>query len=121
MRTRLAALPLALLVLLAGCTTSPPNSPSSPSNTLNVLAGSELKDVEPILADFQKATGYRVVMHYAGSLDGAQRIVNGDPSDMAWFSSGHYLSLLQGSTHRVLAQQPIMLSPVVLGVKHSTA
>jgi Ca-activated chloride channel family protein len=116
----LAALLLSLLVLPAACsTTSPPST--SGTKTLSVLAGSELKDLQPVLTDFEKSTGYQLAMHYTGSLDGAQSIVNGSPSDLAWFSSGRYLSLLQGSTHRVLAQQPIMLSPVVLGVKHSTA
>jgi Ca-activated chloride channel family protein len=115
----LAALLLSLLVLPAACSTSP-SAPTS-STTLNVLAGSELKDLQPVLADFQKSTGTQVALHYAGSLDGAQSIVNGDSSDLAWFSTGRYLSLLQGSAHKVLAQQPIMLSPVVLGVKHSTA
>jgi Ca-activated chloride channel family protein len=119
-RARLTAVLLALVVLPAACSTSPSGT-SSPSATLNVLAGSELKDLQPVLADFQRSTGYQVAMHYIGSLDGAERIVNGDSSDLAWFSSGRYLSLLQGSSHKVLAQQPIMLSPVVLGVKHSTA
>jgi Ca-activated chloride channel homolog len=119
-RAWLNALLLSLLVLPAGCSTAAPGSSNS-TTTINVLAGSELKDLQPALADFQRSTGDQVAMHYIGSLDGAQKIVNGDSSDVAWFSSGRYLSLLQGSAHRVLAQQPIMLSPVVLGVKHSTA
>jgi Ca-activated chloride channel homolog len=120
-RARLIAVLLALLVLPAACSTSPSATSSPSSTTLNVLAGSELKDLQPVLADFQRSTGYQVAMHYIGSLDGAEKIVNGDSSDLAWFSSGRYLSLLQGSSHKVLAQQPIMVSPVVLGVKHSTA
>src|SRR2546430_2176799 len=113
MRARLAPLLLlSLVVLPVACSTG--STGSSSSTTLNVLAGSELKDMQPVLADFQASTGYRVAMHYTGSLDGAESIVNGNPSDLAWFSSGRYLSLLQGSAHKVLAQQPIMLSPVVL-------
>lgn len=118
-RSRIVASLLCLLALTAACTTSPASSSSS--TTLSVLAGSELKDLAPVLADFQKSTGDAVAMHYVGSLQGAEQIVNGDPSDVAWFSSGRYLSLLQGTRQRVLAQQQIMLSPVVLGVKHSTA
>ena len=117
--SRIVASLLCLLALSAACTTSPASS--SPSTTLNVLAGSELKDLAPVLADFQKSTGDAVAMHYVGSLQGAEQIVNGDHSDVAWFSSGRYLSLLQGTRQRILAQQQIMLSPVVLGVKHSTA
>ena len=118
-RARIVAPLLCLLTLTAACTTS--TTSSNPKAALNVLAGSELKDLAPVLADFQKSTGDAVAMHYVGSLQGAEQIVNGDSSDVAWFSSGRYLSLLQGTRQRILAQQQIMLSPVVLGVKHSTA
>jgi Ca-activated chloride channel homolog len=76
----------------------------------------------PLLPDIQKNTGYQLSLKYTGSLDGAQAITDGsDHSDMAWFSSGNYLTLLQGKTGRITAQQPIMLSPVAIGVKHSAA
>jgi Ca-activated chloride channel family protein len=110
---------LAALVLVLAC--APGGSAPPPTTNLTVLAGSELKDLEPLLPDLQKATGYHLSMTYAGSLDGAERIVKGDRSQLAWFSSGKYLNLLQGSSGRVVAQDRIMLSPVVLGVKHSTA
>jgi Ca-activated chloride channel family protein len=60
-------------------------------------------------------------MTYTGTLDGAERIVTGADADLAWYASSKYLNLLQGSKRKVLAQQPIMLSPVILGVKDSTA
>lgn len=109
---------LALLLAAVACT----NGAGGPVPiTLKVLAGSELKDLEPLLPDLEKATGYRLSMNYVGSLDGAERIVNGDRSQLAWFSSGKYLTLLQGHTGRIVAQEPIMLSPVVVGVKRSTS
>ena len=113
MRATLATLAALLLSLLVtgACSTAP--SGSSSSTTLNVIAGSELKDLQPVLADFQKATGYSLAMHYSGSLDGAQAIASGDQSDLAWFSSGNYLTLLQGKSGRVISQQPV--------APHSTA
>jgi Ca-activated chloride channel family protein len=118
---RLCAIVLAGLLgaVAAGCSTG--SGPVTPGATLTVLAGSELKDVEPLLPDLQKATGYRLQLSYVGSLDGAERIVNGDRSQLAWFSSDKYLSLLPGGSSRIAAQQKIMLSPVVMGVKHSVA
>jgi len=92
-----------------------------PANTLTVLAGSELKDLEPLFPDLEKNTGWHLKMSYTGSLDGAQAIAGGDRSDLAWFSSGKYLTLLQGTSGKIVTQQKIMLSPVVLGVKHSSA
>ena len=117
---RLLGIALSALVLAVACTSSQPAVDSA--HTLTVLAGSELKDLAPIVSDVQKATGYQLVLKYTGSLDGAQAITDGsDHSDMAWFSSGNYLTLLQGRSGRITAQQPIMLSPVVIGVKHSVA
>jgi Ca-activated chloride channel homolog len=109
---------VAALLVGAACSNV---TPAPPAKTLTVLAGSELKDLEPLLPDLEKATGYHLSMTYVGSLDGAERIVNGDRSQLAWFSSGKYLNLLQGSRSRVVAQEPIMISPVVVGVKHTTA
>jgi Ca-activated chloride channel family protein len=122
---RLLALVLAgTLGVAFACSTGSPAAPGTPGGsgtTLTVLAGSELKDIEPLLPDLQRATGYRLQLSYVGSLDGAQRIVTGDRSQLAWFSSARYLSLLQGGGSRIVAQQKIMLSPVVMGVKHSVA
>jgi len=109
-----------LAALLAGCVgTSTPTA--EPANTIHVLAGSELKDLAPLFPDIEKATGVHLAMTYTGTLDGAERIVNGANTDLAWYASSRYLNLLQGSNRKVLAQQPIMLSPVILGVKDSTA
>jgi len=110
---------VALAAILSGCVDSA--TAPEPANTIHVLAGSELKDLAPLMPDIEKATGIHLAMSYVGTLDGAERIVNGDRSDFAWFASSKYLDLLQGSTRRVLVQQRIMLSPVILGVKDSTA
>jgi Ca-activated chloride channel family protein len=115
----LTALLAGLLGVAAACSAPAPSVAGA--KTLRVLAGSELKDVEPLLPDLEKATGYRLQMSYVGSLDGAERIAAGDRSALAWFSTGKYLTLLQGGSGRIAAQQKIMLSPVVLGVRHTTA
>jgi Ca-activated chloride channel homolog len=120
-RARVAALAL-LATLLAGCVNATGTSSSpEPTNTIHVLAGSELKDLAPLFPDIEKATGVHLAMTYTGTLDGAERIVSGAKSDLAWYASSNYLNLLQGSNRKVLAQQPMMLSPVILGVKDSTA
>jgi Ca-activated chloride channel homolog len=117
----LLAVALVATGLLAACgsdSNSPdPNNP----NTLTVMAGSEVKDLEPLLPDLRKATGVSLVMKYSGTLEGAEAIAGGAPTDVAWFSSGHYLSLLPGAGSRVVAQEKIMLSPVIIGVKQSVA
>src|SRR5215813_11831697 len=102
------------LVFLPACT-------RQPRETLTVLAGSELEDLTSMLDQIQANTGIRLEMQYTGTLDGAERLTSGEEFDLAWFSHGKYLSLLQGTSKRILAQEKIMLSPVVLGVKESKA
>lgn len=114
----LAALTAGLLGagFLAACQ---PGATSAPG--LHVLAGSELSDLAPLHDDLQKATGIDLQFDFVGTLDGAQAIATGDNHALAWFSSNRYLTLLPGASAKILAQQRIMLSPVVLGVKKSTA
>lgn len=100
---RVAALFAALVVasvLLAGCGGS-----TDPSKTLTVLAGSELKDLEPLLPDLERATGIRLVPSYIGTLEGAEKIAGGEATDAAWFSHGKYLSLLPGAGSRIVASE----------------
>lgn len=91
------------------------------STEMTVLAGSELKDLEPHLKTIEKNTGVRLQMKYIGTLDGAEKLVAGEPVDIAWFSHGKYIDLLQGKNRRTVTQEKIMLSPVVMGVKVSKA
>lgn len=93
----------------------------SKTNEMTVLAGSELKDLEPLFDQIRKETGISLQMHYTGTLDGMEGLMAGEEVDLAWFSHAKYLTLLQGAKGRVVAQEKIMLSPVVLGVKESKA
>jgi Ca-activated chloride channel family protein len=107
--------------LIAGCSNSASSPDPNSTTTLTVMAGSEVKDLAPLLPDIKAATGVSLVMTYSGTLEGAEAIAGGAPTDVAWFSSGHYLSLLPGAGSRVVAQQKVMLSPVIIGVKKSVA
>ena len=121
MNKRLIGWALAIVAVASACSVSQ-SPPVDTSHTITVVAGSELKDLVPLLPDIQKNTGYQLDLKYSGSLDGAQGIADGtDHSDAAWFSTGNYLTLLNGKSGRIIAQQPVMLSPVVIGVKHSVA
>jgi Ca-activated chloride channel family protein len=60
---------------------------------------------------------------YIGTLDGADRLIHDKSFDLAWFSHGKYIALTQeqAKTQPIIAQDKIMLSPVVLGLKKSVA
>ncbi|GGJ60885.1 substrate-binding and vWA domain-containing protein [Deinococcus aquiradiocola] len=113
-----AARPLALLLLplaLAAC------RGGGDATTLTVLGGSELSDLKPILDDVARQTGVKLDVRYTGTLDGTEQLLGGARPDLVWFSSARYLQLQNGLQGRVLASEKIMLSPVVLGVKASSA
>jgi len=120
---------LALALLAGGCTIGDGNSrepAADPPGTLRVLAGSELKDIEPLAGQIRDATGVNLRFEYSGTLEGAERITagGGNRPDLAWFSSARYLTLLAaagGGEGRPVASERIMLSPVVLGVRRSVA
>jgi Ca-activated chloride channel family protein len=110
-----------MLVLLAACALAGCGALSSEEKKLTVLAGSELKDLEPLFEQIKDETGLELEMQYVGTLNGAERLMAGEEVDLAWFSHAKYLTLLQGARGRIAAQERIMLSPVVLGVKQSQA
>lgn len=90
-------------------------------NKMTVLAGSELKDLEPLFDQIKSNTGIQLEMQYIGTLDGAEKLLAGEKVDLAWFSHSKYLTLLQSAQGKTVQQEKIMLSPVVLGVKQSKA
>jgi Ca-activated chloride channel family protein len=121
---------LAAVSLLAGCTESAtPEKPpvtvrSGPPVTLRVLAGSELADMQPILDEAAKATGVTVKMDLIGSLEGAETVATGKADgkyDALWFSSNRYLQTLPEAKQRLGDADRIMGSPVVLGLRATTA
>lgn len=104
------------LLTLAGC-----GGTGKSGNVLTVLAGSELSDLSPMLDEIQQNTGIRLQFTYTGTLDGAEQIMAGSTYDLGWFSHAKYLNLMPGSKDKVLAQEKIMISPVVFGIKQSKA
>ncbi|MDD3610694.1 MAG: substrate-binding and VWA domain-containing protein [Halothiobacillaceae bacterium] len=96
------------------------------TQALHVLAGSELKDIEPLLPQLEKETGVRLKLDYTGTLDGAEQIAQAGPQGgarypLAWFSHAKYLELLESARGRIVAREKIGLSPVIIGVRQSLA
>ncbi len=78
-------------LLLGGC------SALQKEQTITILAGSELKDMEPLLAKFERANRVSLKMEYIGTLDGTEKIMAGEEVDFAWFSHAKYLMLLESA------------------------
>ncbi|MFJ8042717.1 VWA domain-containing protein [Kitasatospora sp. NPDC096147] len=119
---------LALALALAGCTSEGGGGsggggggPEQPKDgVLRVLAGSELQDMAPVLADAKTATGVRVEFTWTGSLDGADTVATGQADgkyDALWFPSNHYLRLDDTGKGKLLSETPVMTTPVAVGVR----
>ena len=115
-----AALPLALSGCKKEAAQAGAGQPDDPSS-LSILAGSELRDIEPLVPEIERAAKVKLNFQYSGTLEGTERLLNGETPDVAWFSHAKYLTLQQGLKGRVLSSEKTMLSPVVLGVKTSLA
>lgn len=113
--------------LVAACSPGPDSTSAGkdgalPANAFTILAGSELKDVDAQLGeDIRRATGIDVRFRYAGTLDAIDRLNAGESFDAVWVSHGKYLAMNPELKSRIAAQEKIMLSPVILGVKRSKA
>jgi Ca-activated chloride channel homolog len=123
---RWAAAAVALCVMTACSSGSDASSAGDegalPANAFTILAGSELKDVDTGLGDeIRKATGIEVRFIYSGTLDAIDRLNGGEQFDAVWVSHGKYLAMNPDLKARIAAQEKIMLSPVILGVKASKA
>ncbi len=122
---RFAALVFSTLaILLAGCGKDDKpaeTAPAAASNALRVLAGSEIKDLEPLKARMEKAAGSPIEFVYTGSLDAVERIESGENVDAVWVSHGKYLQQTPGVKAKIRASERIMTSPVILGIKASKA
>jgi Ca-activated chloride channel family protein len=133
MRTvRRIAVVAAVLALVAGCGGDGGGDdgpalevgPSDAPVTLRVLAGSELLDLESVLAEAGAATGVRIELDPVGTLDGAEAVASGTAEaahDAIWFSSNRYLALQPAVQARLGTATDIMSSPVVLGLRRSVA
>lgn len=124
----LTAAALSLSLLLSGCNDAAEGDTGMDSSTgnadsgaLTVMGGSELKDLEPILADVAQQTGVKLKIDYTGTLDGVSRLQAGETPDLVWFSHAKYLELQGGLKGKILSSEKTMLSPVVLGVRQSDA
>ncbi|GAB3455918.1 substrate-binding domain-containing protein [Streptomonospora sediminis] len=116
----------ALVAAAAGCTWGEDDPFTGPGEAgeLRVLAGSEIKDLQPLLKRAEEETGVTVHLEYTGTLEGVDQVVSGAAAeryDAVWFSSNRYLNLLPEGDSALRSETPVMASPVVMAVTESSA
>ena len=112
---------MACCLLLVSCSKREDGPAVDSANRLVVLAGSEIKDIEPLLASIREATGIELAPQYAGTMEAVERLQGGDAFDLAWLANNRYASLVPAVKARIAASERTMLTPVVLGIKQSRA
>ena len=127
------ALLLLSFTLLAACgkrpepaADAPPPSPAAAGPALQVLATSDLKDIEPLAGQIKAATGVDVQFRFGGTMESTQEVLSGDSAgkpapDVAWFANAKYLLSDAAGQRKVKLQEKIMLSPMAVGVSRSDA
>src|SRR5262249_33051111 len=87
------------------------------ANVLRVLAGSELKELEPALVSTARTAGVDLRLSYAGTLEIVDRVNSGERFDALLPPNGAYPML--ALTAKPLAREKLFYSRVALGVKRS--
>lgn len=120
-------LALAMVALaLAACDNAPAPSDSSKAApdpaAFSILATSDLRDAEALAGMIQQATGIKVRFIFGGTMESADKVINGKAeTDAAWFANAKYVLSDPAGQARVKMQEKIMLSPLVIGVSQSDA
>lgn len=94
-----------------------PNGP----DVLNLVSGSELKDIVPLLPQIKQATGVTLNLNFTGTLNAVEQLQSETTLDGAWLSNNHYAMLQPEVKAKIVASERTMLTPVVLGLKESKA
>jgi Ca-activated chloride channel family protein len=114
---------------LAAC--NEPSSSTKASNNVNaaadtaafsILATSDLRDAEALADLIQQATGVKVRFSFGGTMETADKVINGKAdTDAAWLANAKYILSDPAGQARVKMQEKIMLSPLVIGVSQADA
>lgn len=120
---------LAAAALLYGCSGGTSSSAAGRSDSRNtshvatpdlrILAGSELKDLEPAILSAAHSADVSVALEYAGTLEMVDRVNQAEPFDAILPPSGAYPSL--ALSVKPVTKEKLFYSRVALGVKSSKA
>jgi Ca-activated chloride channel family protein len=113
---RAAAACLLAALAVSGCGSRGPGSDAAgDAGAFTVLAGSELRDLEPALVKAARDAGVRLKLSYAGTLDIVERANDGEKFDAILPPNGAYPALALAT--KPVAREKLFYSRVALGVK----
>lgn len=92
-------------------------SACAPKKSINIVAGSEIQNIEPLLTQASKDLGFDINIQYSGTIEGVEAVKTSDTYDVAWFGNSKYFYDTPESAKKIKLSEKIMLSPVIVGVK----
>lgn len=99
-------------------------SKMSGSAGLKIVAATELKDLEPLIAQASKELGFKIEMSYPdGTIANSLALKNGEfdgQYDATWFATNKYVDL-HGAGEKLSSSTSIATSPVAFGVRSAKA
>jgi Ca-activated chloride channel homolog len=121
LRRGIMALGAVLLLGLSACDKRGATSTDSAASgaEFHVLAGSELRDIEPTLVKAAREGGVTLKLSYAGTLDIVERVNAGEHFDAILPPNGAYPAL--ALTTKPLTREKLFYSRVAFGVKPAVA
>ncbi|MBF0211641.1 MAG: VWA domain-containing protein [Desulfamplus sp.] len=110
-----------IIFFMTGCESNS-SSDSNSGKTFTIVAGSESKEIEPLIQEFASKNGFVVKMDYKGSVDMMLDLQQPNfPYDAVLAANSIWIRMGDRDLHRVSDEASIMRSPVVLGVKKTLA
>ena len=114
---------LACCFALCGCEQDSKNPKASLAPPdLSILATSDLKDSAWLADDIAQATGVKVEFRFGTTMGSIESVENGSSgADAAWFANAKLLTGTPAGAARVLRQEKIATTPLVVGLCPKTA
>lgn len=117
-----------LAVSSVACSVSTENSDSknvmNRPNSIDIVAATELEELEPLVEQASKELGVNYNMVFeGGTLSNSRKLLNGDfdnDYEATWFATNKYAELI-GASDKHGKTTKVATSPVILGVKKSVA
>ena len=90
------------------------------NNDFKIIASSENKDLENIITEHAKKSGYNVKIEYDGTLNIIDRLNSGEEFDGVWTSNSIWQYMLDNSV-KVTNSKYTSINPVIFGIKKKKA
>ncbi|MGI0540939.1 VWA domain-containing protein [Corynebacterium aquatimens] len=107
---------VALGAALVSCSSD--TKPSAKGGSLDIIAATELRDLEPLMEEASSDLGFDITMSFpGGTIENSRRLADGgiEGVDATWFATNRYVDLFSASD-KLSSSTEIAKSPVAFGV-----